>query len=337
MDQLNNRAYRDQWKSVNASLESIRIKAGLGAALRHLMRHQVASGFIQDELREIVRYQLPCPFEPARAFSAQYNPARARRFDAASPSGPSVPAVNNGCFLCPENVQWQHQGAEIGFELPHGQGCYIAWMNPYPLLPGHTIVASRQHRPQHWAAPGARALAELTTDLVALAQDLPGWIGFYNGVGAGASIPHHQHFHFLPRAPGYEEMPLERAARQSSGATRIEERYPLSFMHWGGRSTEVLATALGWLEHWQQGNGSLADATANIIACARADSSGLDLYFIPRHQARSRAEGLQGVIGGFETLGEIVCSSVEEKRRLDSGQVDFQAVAAMLRQVSTAF
>jgi diadenosine tetraphosphate (Ap4A) HIT family hydrolase len=336
LDQLNNSAYRDQWHALNRHLGRVRSESGLGAALHRLMLHQIESGFIQDELAQIIRYRFPCPFEPTRTFSAQFNPARARRFQGAGRSDPTVPRIHDGCFLCVDNIQWQHQGAEVGFDLPDAGSRYTAWMNPFPLLPCHTIIAGRQHLPQHWRDPGARSLGELVTDLAGLSAQLPGWIGFYNGVGAGASIPHHLHFHFLPRPAGYQEMPLEQAAREFPDNDRVEAIYPLSFMHWSGTMPRVLEQSLAWLEQWRHGSGAPEDASANIIACTRYDSSAMDIYFIPRHQRRSRAEGLAGVVGGFEAMGEIVCSTSEEKQRLDSGQVDYPAIAAMLRQVSVA-
>ncbi|MEE4639892.1 MAG: DUF4922 domain-containing protein [Wenzhouxiangella sp.] len=334
---MNNSAYRDQWRRLNQRLARIRSESGLGSALHGLMAHQIESGFIQDTLDEIVRYRLPCPFEPSRAFSAQFNPARARRFQGAGRTDPSVPQVNNGCFLCLDNIQWQHQGAEVGFDLSDAGHRFTAWMNPFPILPCHTIIASRQHLPQHWRDPGAQSLGDLVRDLTELSAQLPGWIGFYNGVGAGASIPHHLHFHFLPRPPGYEEMPLEQAARECPNNERVDALYPLSFMHWSGPPHRVLAQSLAWLEQWRHGSGAADDTSANIIACTRPNGSALDVYFIPRHQRRSRAEGLAGVVGSFEAMGEIVCSTGEEKQRLDTGQVDYPAVAAMLRQVSVAF
>ncbi|MFW5815562.1 MAG: DUF4922 domain-containing protein [Wenzhouxiangella sp.] len=337
MDQLNNRAYHDQWAALRARLDRIHAQAGLGAALHGLMDHQIQSGFIQDELGEIVRYRFPCPFQPGRSFSAQFNPARARRFRGAGRLDPTVPQVHDGCFLCVENIQWQHQGAEVGYDLGLAEGRYTAWMNPFPLLPCHSVIASRRHLPQHWQSPGALSLAEIVKDLTGLSDQLPGWIGFYNGVGAGASIPHHLHFHFLPRPAGYEELPLEQAARERPQNERVDVHYPLSFMHWRGPKPAVLEQALAWIDRWQRGSGALADATANIIACTGFDGLSLDLYFIPRHQRRSRAEGLQGVVGSFEAMGEIVCSTAQEKQRLDSGQVDYPAIAAMLRQVSVAF
>jgi diadenosine tetraphosphate (Ap4A) HIT family hydrolase len=334
--QPNNDAYRQRWESLNMRLEQLRQAEGLSAALHALMTDQIESGFIRDELSAIERFRLPCAFAPEREFSAQFNPARAQRFHGADTDKPRATLINDNCFLCAENVQWQHQGAELGFEITEGTGHYVAWMNPYPILPCHTVIASRNHRPQSWKQPGSRSLPDLVNDLVQFSQQLPGWIGFYNGVGAGASIPYHLHFHFLPRPDGYEEMPIERAAREHCANPHVDTHYPLSFMHWGGSAASVLIQAQQWLEDWNQGSGAMDEATANIIACS-ADSGDLDLYFIPRHQRRARAEGLQGVVGGFEAMGEIVCSTREEKHRLDSGQVDYEAIAAMLRQVSEAF
>ncbi len=337
MDSLCQQAYLEDWDDLNRELEQTRLLSGLGAALDALRAHQVESGFIQDELQEFVRYQMPCPYQPGRFFSAQFNPARARRFSASSAVRDlSRRQVHNGCFLCRHNIFWQHQGSELGFDLPLAGERYTAWMNPYPLLPGHTVVASKHHVPQHWKAPSAPSLFDLTGDLATLSSALPGWIGFYNGVGAGASIPHHLHFHFLPRARGYEQMPLETAARLQPDQTRVETVYPLTFLHWGGPIDSVLSSALAWIESWQRGSGSLDDATVNIIACTAPDRPHLDLYIIPRHQTRSRAEGLRGVLGGFEAMGEIVCSLPDERRRLDNGDVDYGAIAAMLRSVPVA-
>lgn len=339
MDQLSNHAYLELWQALGRQLDGIADQAGLGAALLNLREHQVQSGFIQDDLSEIQRFCLPCPIRPERSFSAQYNPARARRFKGAGivPAAAPDQAVNGDCFLCAENIWWQHQGVEAGYHLRAAAGRYTAWMNPFPLLPGHTVIASRAHWPQHWQTPGALSLTELVEDLAELAGLLPDWITFYNGVGAGASIPHHLHFHAMPRAPGYELMPLEAAGLRCRESGRVELDYPMSFMHWAGDPARVRDQALAWLGEWQQGSGAEADATANIIACTRTGSAGLDLYFIPRHQRRSRAEGLAGVIGGFEALGEIVCSSSEDLERLKSGAVDYAAVAGLLRQVSVAF
>ncbi|TVS11118.1 MAG: DUF4922 domain-containing protein [Wenzhouxiangella sp.] len=339
MDQLNSRAYLDLWDALDYQLDAVNQQAGLGSALWSLHEHQVQSGFIQDDLNTIRRFRMPCPINPERAFSAQFNPARGRRFRGAGaiPAADSDLSINGGCFLCAENIWWQQQGAEIGYRLRPAGGRYTAWMNPFPVLPGHAVIASREHWPQHWQAPGSLSLHELVDDLSTFSELLPGWLTFYNGVGAGASIPHHLHFHAIPRPAGYEIMPLEAAAQRCRQSGRVLWEYPLSFMHWGGQRRQILPEAQAWVEEWQTGSGSEADATANIIACTSPSADRLDLYFIPRHQRRSRGEGLAGIIGGFEALGEIVCSSSEDLERLERGEVDYDTVTSLLRHVSVAF
>jgi len=337
MDVLSKQAYQESWQALDLYLQLIEDRAGLGAALFALHEHQVQSGFIRDELKELRRFHLPHPETPERFFSVQYNPARSRRFDGAGRPLPDLSdwSVNGGCFLCADNIWWQQQGAESGYHLRGVNGRYTAWMNPFPLVAGHAVIASREHLPQHWHASGGLALEALITDLIEIAGLLPDWLHFYNGVGAGASIPHHLHLHAIPRGQSYASMPLEAAARRSAGDGRIEHGYPLSFMHWHGQPGAVKQQALTWVDQWQREAGAEEDATANIIA--GITDNALDLYFIPRHQRRSRAEGLAGVIGGFEALGEIVCSSELELQRLESGAVDYFVVERMLGQVSVAF
>lgn len=69
---------------------------------------------------------------------------------------------------------------------------------------------------------------------------------------------------------------------------------------------------------------------------ATRSESALDLYFIPRHRGRARAEGLVGIVGGFEAMGEIVCSSEQELDWLESGVVDYHTIDQLLRQVAVA-
>lgn len=336
MDVLSRQAFDDSWQALDVYLSLIEQRGNLAAALFALHEHQVQSGFIRDELTELRRFILRHPDRPERFFSAQYNPARSRRFQGAgrAPNAEPEQSVNNGCFLCADNIWWQQQGTESGYHLHALNGRYTAWMNPFPLVAGHAVIASREHLPQHWRTPGGPDLDTLVSDLVDLTALLPGWLNFYNGLGAGASIPHHLHLHALPRSKGYESLPLESAARQGSASGQAEHGYPLSFLHWYGEPESVKAQALGWVQRWQHGAGADDDATANIIASQAAGR--LDLYFIPRHQRRSRAEGLGGVIGGFEALGEIVCSSDEELEKLQSGSVDYFTIEGMLAQVSVA-
>lgn len=226
----------------------------------------------------------------------------------------------------------------MGYRLGGTSISYTAWMNPFPLAVGHTILASDEHLPQHWL-DGSIGLDHLVGDLMAFSHRLPDWIVFYNGVGAGASIEGHLHYHALPRTPGLGPMPIEMAAdhHRANGEGPIARGlYPMDFAHWRGDFESVLERARPWLAEWQAHAGSAADATANLMATCDAAADRMDLYFVPRHRRRSRGEGLGGVIGAFETMGEIICASPEERIRIESGEVDYRTIHELLAHVAVA-
>jgi diadenosine tetraphosphate (Ap4A) HIT family hydrolase len=346
MDQYNTTFQTEQRRRLRESLDRIHARSGLGAALEGLRLNQVETGFIQDDLSEVMRFVFPRAGDNDAFLAAQYNPARARRFRGRGLRTPPLGArsVNDGCFLCGENVEWQHQGAEIGYPVGGTNVPYTAWMNPFPLAMGHAVLAADEHIHQHWAVSGI-GLGEIVRDLIDFSDRLPGWITFYNGAGAGASIESHLHFHALPRAPGLAATPIEQAADRHrvdldpaaalNGAIACG-LYPLDFAHWRGRCEDIMAPVLAWLEAWQNQRGGDLDATANAMAVRHADGEKMDVFFVPRVRSRSRAEGLGGVIGAFETMGEIICSHPEEKHLLEGGDVDYEAIADLLRHVSVA-
>jgi hypothetical protein len=223
----------------------------------------------------------------------------------------------------------------MGYDLPQAEGRYTAWMNPFPLVPGHAILATRDHQPQGWDNNGDHLL-RLADDLLNLADLLPGWIGFYNGVGAGASVTAHLHYQFLPRPPHYGLLPLELARSRCPGDGLISAHYPLCFMHWCGELDSVRARMGHWLRDWLDGPGMRPDSTANLVAIRASDREGIDAYFIPRDSARTRAKEFHGLVGGFEILGEIICSSVDERERLAKGELGYREIARLLSHVSVA-
>ena len=116
----------------------------------------------------------------------QCNPARRRssgaRVDAAS-------LAERPCFLCREHQPVEQEMLEWGGE-------YKIQVNPYPIFPAHLTIASLQHVPQ-------RLEPRRIDHMLQLAQEMPGWVLFYNGPQCGASAPDHMHFQagcegFLP-------------------------------------------------------------------------------------------------------------------------------------------
>ena len=308
---------------------------GLVAALSALHLQQLETGFIRDDLEGVRHYRFPGNRFGADHFRVQFNPARARRFGGVGPAVPprGVDPVHHGCFLCADNIRWQSRGLELGYRLPAPHDHLKAWMNPFPLASGHLILASIAHEEQHWHGDADR-LGQIVEELIEVVAELPGWLGFHNGVGAGASIPGHLHHHLMPCSAQQGAFPLEQSIAFFQRDGWAESVYPMGFLHWRG-TPEVLKTRMkDWLPAWH--SRVERAATANIIVLHRRDEDALDLVFVPRHPSRSRAEGLNGVIGAFEALGEIICSSPEELARIERGDISYDAIADMLSQVSIA-
>ncbi len=335
--------YDTAWSELNARLRGIEDGAGLGGALAELQAYQQRTGFIKDRLESVDRHTFYHPRDSSRFFRVQYNPKRALRFNGngitVPPSG--IVVRNDGCFLCRDNIRWQQGGSQLGYEVRIGETVYYAWMNPFPLLPTHIVVATETHTSQEWGCEygGRRGKSMLLSDLVALAARMPGYVGFYNGVDAGASIPGHMHLQFCQRPEDDPEFPLERAARvfdDSDQGVNFLSRYPVAAAVWQGAAAEVSEAASSWVSQWTHRNRDrLNNLTANFIASKDLAGDGVSLYFVPRARSTSRVNGLHGLIGGLEILGEVVFSSPEEKKLLDDGAIDYFALASYLARVRT--
>jgi len=98
------------------------------------------------------------------------------------------------CFLCLDNLPPEERGI--------GYGELVILPNPYPILPRHLTIASREHVPQR--------LAEHIDELLSLAKDCgDGMLVLYNGAQCGASAPDHFHFQAssMANAPLFQEVP----------------------------------------------------------------------------------------------------------------------------------
>ena len=336
--------YEDAWLALNRDLRLVEAAEGLGGAVAALEENQKNTGFIRDSLFGVERHVFHCPGRPELYFRVQFNAKRSQRFNGngkvAPPAG--VEVVNAGCFLCRDNVRWQQGGAELGFEVAVDDRVYLAWMNPFPLMPGHVVFASARHETQDWAyGPGGGAdVSRLVGDLVRLAARMPGFVGFHNGVDAGASIPTHLHFQFFNRPADMPEFPLEAHLAAfgdgaPDGTARVFPDYPVPVVRWTGTADAVAADAARWIDGWARRNVSrLYRMTSNIVATAGADG-GMTLYFVPRDRTKARGEGMSGLVGGLEALGEIVLSSPEERQRIDAGAYAYAVIENILASVRT--
>ena len=330
------------WCELNDRLRDIERRSGLVEAVVALQSHQVASGFIPGMPADIERRTFLHPDDPMLSLRVQYNPKRALRLADRRRISRAAPALGkSACPLCRDNIQRQQKGAQMGYELSARDRDYCALMNPFPLLPGHVVVATLDHHPQ---APlfedrdGVK-VSVLLGDLIDLANRMPGYVGFYNGIDAGASIPGHMHFQFFRRPADEQTFPLELAAhrtQRTNGATVLVDRYPLAVAHWHERPETLSSASLEWLTDWGARNRArLDDLTCNLIASRCEGEDRISLYFVPRERKKRYAAGISGFIGGLEVLGEIVLSSQEEKARLDQGGIDYFALERVLASIRT--
>jgi hypothetical protein len=343
--------YQAVWNDLNRNLRAVEEAHGLQTALVYLEKQQLDQGFIQDDLKEVERYRLIEPGNAHHAFTAQFNPRRALRREGAGRRTPphGTTSVNFGCFLCKDNIRWQQRGVELGYDIEVGDRGYIAWMNPFPLMSTHATIAAADHRPQTWIVDDVQKteknIGVILGDLLELARRLPGFMGFYNGAGAGASIPEHFHFQFFKRPE--QEFFLERVARIAIASTFPQPQlryhplvlrdYPIKAVYFYGQRNDIVEQAGRWVREWTAFYETTQALSANIIVRASRrrnnDTEQFHLFFIPRNQFFSHAPGMAGLVGGLEVLGEIVLSDQEEKQLLVKGHTQYDTVVRILASV----
>lgn len=121
---------------------------------------------------------------------AQHNPARIRSTGAAVDK---KSIESRPCFLCSSNRPAEQFSGEWieGWEL---------LVNPYPILPVHFTIVSKEHRPQD-APP---------FEMAEMAEKAPALTFFFNGARAGASAPDHLHCQAVLKS----EIPLIRLCEE---------------------------------------------------------------------------------------------------------------------------
>jgi hypothetical protein len=337
--------YEEDWRRLDLELRALESESGnLRASLAALQTHQLDSGFIRGDLEAIERINFCHPRKGAPCLRIQYNPNRATRFLGAGvhtpPDRDSI--KNDGCYLCRDNIRWQQRGKQFGYQVEVNGNPYIAWMNPFPLLPGHMVMATEEHISQEWSLHpnGEMQPGRIIADLLELVARAPGYAGFYNGVGAGTSIPAHMHYHFFHPLTEHGKFPLEvqaiDARNEQPGLLHWRlGHYPLEAMHWHGAPEDIIEPAIHWLSRWAGCQPHLPELSSNILAISEDQGDEVSLFFVPRHRKRNQLSCMSGLVGGLEVLGELVFSSEEDKLLLDSGRLDYFNLEQVLAEVCT--
>ena len=320
------------------------------AAFRTLYEQQMDIGFIQDDLSLVRRFRCCGEVgEVTLTFIGQYNPRRAERSKGAgrkkSPTG--IQVVNKSCFLCPENIYWQHRGLQLYYQFTENDRDYNALCNPFPFMPVHITVASKKHEPQSWRMSEVikdkphsivKDLWDISVGLLDVERGkdkFEGFVGFYNGIGAGASIEHHFHYQFFEIPQGHGFFPLEEAAESSgenmkSGVVKIRDGfYPLTAVKLSGNEEDIVSTCAKLIKAWDKHLGEAA--SANIITISRNEQ--MAMYFVPPNSLYTRSPGLSGTVGVMETLGEFIFCEEWEDQIINEQKVDFHYLWRVLQSV----
>jgi hypothetical protein len=346
MGRRNDLAYEINRMALQAELERL----SLPEALQTLHDQQMDAGFIIDDLSDVRYFQ--CFADSSEAyFIGQYNHRRANR---AAGSGRSVPPPGvatkrtplTKCYLCADNVRWQSRGGQMYFQFKVNGNIYNALCNPFPFMPTHITIAASEHEPQTWHKSvewRGDKIERLVRDLYEVAHQLPGYVCFYNGVGAGASIEEHFHLQAFQIPDGHGLFPLQHIASDVESRTRAatmmsddisttvidSKDYPLTAFRIKGDRHKTIKAVVERIKRWSAVVSE--SASANITAIW--ESGELVLYLIPRNRFYSRSTGMSGTVGGLEVLGEFIFCTPEESESINTQKVHFKYMEAILRGV----
>ena len=274
-------------------------------------------------------------------YRIQYNEKRRDRFAGAG-LGPDKMPLGRAthdmgdlqCFLDAPNVAWQQRGIQLTYSVRLNGRVYDFLCNPFPFGKNHVTVASSQHESQELGTDAER-FRRVFADIYELAQRLPTYVIMFNGVGAGASIPGHLHFHAFQQIPGQPPYPLQYAAAQAeelSDKTSYlhigDDLYPLTAFRLHGTPDAIIPHLVTLAHKWRLLAG--AAATENVIALT--ERGHLSVYYIPRDRF-IRARGFPTAVGGLECFGEFIFSSESDKRAIDEQRVNFTYLEQILRSI----
>lgn len=156
------------------------------AAARYRQLQQIQEKFLREGRKK--KYRVI--YNPLRTISVTAN------------TTPKEPAK---CPLCIENRPPEQN--KLNFD-----NRYSILLNPYPIFSRHLTIVSNEHGPQQ--------INGRMTDMLRMAQMIEGYTIFYNGPGAGASVPGHMHF----QAASAEELPLNYKRKATKSEKIIRHR-----------------------------------------------------------------------------------------------------------------
>ena len=249
-------------------------------------------GLSQVWCRELASTKLPV------ALRVQCNPARlvstGAKIDKAS-------IAARPCFLCAKNRPEEQQSLDLNEDFE--------WLvNPFPILPYHYTIASKEHRPQRFL-DAYEAVIQATK---ALPED---YIVFYNGPHCGASAPDHLHL----QAGIGAGIPLVEYAKRLDAGIKFQALSPFGYLAYLINDAEETDTFNRLYESLPIPEGEY-EPRMNIVAYRKGDK--VSLLVIPRREHRPHCYNAEGDTkflispGALDMCGLIVTPRAEDYERL---------------------
>ena len=325
-------SYRKARQAVGRLLDGVPIWRRRLECLRQI---HVLSGFFADDFNGIQSFE----FTSVPNLQAEFNPRRRERSKGAGRTTPpeGITSRSLGCFLDPRNIYWMQCATQIPYPMKLNQRLYCWLVQPFPLRKGHLTLAAARRRLQDWRAVGVLELGRLIADIYLLAELLgSGFLIFFNGVDAGATIPSWFHLHVLPVG----RLPIQNAASAAQRAAgdsafpsvfRLDQPYwPLPAFRIAGPEDFVVSQIGSLASRWQV----IAGDRATECISAVIEDGEVVFYYVPRDRGRKRATGFGGVVGAYEcAAGIFVFDQDNDGRELIEGSKNGDSLWRILLDV----
>lgn len=331
------------------------------AALSHAKVN--AHNFYKDSLRSaelearmelIKRISVPSREELQSFFERQLAcwPDAAGRYDALS--GVKVRELDNGIRLQCNPARIVSTAAKVDNAALAGRKCFLCGanrpaeqvvlsalgtldvlVNPYPILPFHLTLPTREHTPQMFSG--------MYADMLNIAREWPDLVIFYNGARCGASAPDHAHLQAgsICRIPlfGSEwreelECGMEQLLVKEDGCIYSVDSYIVPLFMVVSRSVSCSVSLMGILQSSLPLDCGEAEPMMNVISCYLREE-GYVTVVIPRSAHRPAcyyADGESQILvspGALDMAGLVITP-----RESDFGRITADEVAAMLSEVA---
>ncbi|MCD8211025.1 MAG: DUF4922 domain-containing protein, partial [Prevotella sp.] len=230
------------------------------------------------------------------------------------------------CFLCKENRPQEQISKDIegGFEL---------LVNPYPILPVHFTICSKQHEPQQ-ILPQYHKIREIL-------DKYPELLVFYNGPKAGASAPDHMHFQAgtlgcLPIEKEFDSLFFSREIlykKNENEDISLLKAWPATAILIRSHTQEADDELFQRVYHSMKREASFLEPMMNIISWFKKEEK-LTIVF-PRGAHRPRSYFLKGKDKILVSPGALdMAGLIVTPRKKDFDFLDGKSIENILKEVS---